>query len=488
VTAATLSRRAGVGVRLPAALVAGALFAGLFAGQLGTAGRPFVVVGLAAIFVPVMIWVRPAAAPPLLVAAAILVDQFPTLPGPKSLALTEKIPLFHGMGGYRPSDLLLIFTLIVYGRKRGTAEVAARPRTPLARAVGWYTVAVVFALLYGVGTGGLPNVALTEARPFLYLATTYLVVSTFVTTRRTIDAVLWAFVVAEIVRAIQTVLLFVSVRHTFPRPEAILGHEESFFFGLYALLTVGLHLYGIEGRLRTTATWFLPIVIAADLSNGRRTAWLILPVGLLVVMVVGMVARPERRRFLRRFTIGLALVSVVYFPAYWNKTGGLAQPARAFHSAVSPDPRDASSNLYRVQEDANLKYNIKLAGPIGRGFGHRIDYALPIVDISDIDPYIAYIPHNGVWWVFLRLGVPGAVAFWVLLGIAAVTACGLARSVERRLGLIGMLGACAVPAYALLGYNDQGFFYFRVAFVMGALLGLVEAARRLEAEAAEETA
>ena len=47
---------------------------------------------------------------------------------------------------------------------------------------------------------------------------------------------------------------------------------------------------------------------------------------------------------------GLAValvVSAVYFPAYWNKTGGLAQPARALRSMVAPDPRDALSDLYR---------------------------------------------------------------------------------------------------------------------------------------------
>jgi hypothetical protein len=36
-----------------------------------------------------------------------------------------------------------------------------------------------------------------------------------------------------------------------------------------------------------------------------------------------------------------------------------------------------------------------------------------------------------------------------------------------------------VVAYAFEGHTDQGFFYYRVAFVMGTLLGLAEAARRM---------
>src|SRR6185437_2628038 len=176
------------------------------------------------------------------------------------------------------------------------------------------------------------------------------------------------------------------------------------------------------------ATTLLPVVFAADLANGRRTAWLILPVGVIIAIVTGAVALPAKRRFLAQLALVVVVFSAIYFPLYWNKSGGFAQPARAFHSAISPDPRDESSNLYRVQEDANLKFNIRMAPPFGRGFGHRIDYALPIVDISDIDPYIAYIPHNGVWWIFLRLGAFGAGVFWLMVGLGTIAGCRLARS------------------------------------------------------------
>lgn len=480
-TAIAAPRPAPVGRLLPVGLVAGGLFFGLLAAQLSLSGRIALVLGFGVLLLPVLLWLRPDFGPVLLMGAGLAIDQFPALPGPQLYGLTEKIPLFHGLGGYRPSDLLLLLLLLVYLCKRG-ATVAAAPRTTLARAAKWFAAATLFALFYGVGTGGVAPVALTEARPFLYLVAAYLVTASFLTTRRSIERVLWTLVIVEGARALQALVLFASVRTVFPRPESILGHEESLLFGLFVLLTAGLWLYGVEGKLRRTATWLLPLVIMADLVNGRRTAWLILPAGLMVVAAIGIVTMPERRRSLSRVAVVVAIFSAFYFPAYWNKTGGLAQPARAFHSAVAPDPRDASSNLYRVQENENLKYNIRMNGPVGRGFGHRIVYALPIVDISDIDPYIAYIPHNGVWWVFLRFGVAGTIAFWTLLGMAALAACRLAKVRDRSLAVVGMLGACAVPTYALLGYNDQGFFYFRVAFVVGVLFGMLEAARRVAEE------
>ncbi len=87
----------------------------------------------------------------------------------------------------------------------------------------------------------------------------------------------------------------------------------------------------------------------------------------------------------------------------------------AVHSLFSPNPRDASSDLYRVQEDANLKLNIAEGGPLGKGFGVPINYALPIVDIRDVDPLITWIPHDGLLYIPMRMGVLGAIAFWCVL-------------------------------------------------------------------------
>src|SRR5205823_2091297 len=142
---------------------------------------------------------------------------------------------------------------------------------------------------------------------------------------------------------------------------------------------------------------------AANLFNNRRAAWLLLGGGLIVLAVIGYRCLPERRQKLKKVGIGLLLFSAVYMPAYWNKTGALAQPARAVHSVISPDVRDASSNLYRDQENANLKYNIRQAGVLGMGFGVPIDYALPIVDISKEDPNIKFIPNNGVLYIPMRM-------------------------------------------------------------------------------------
>jgi hypothetical protein len=249
------------------------------------------------------------------------------------------------------------------------------------------------------------------------------------------------------------------------------------FFGLFIIATLALWLFEIRGRLRTTATLLLPVVIVGDLVNTRRAAWLILGGALIVFAVIGLVSLPSRRRFLRRALTVLAVISIFYFPAYWNHTGSLAGPARAVHSAIKPNTRDELSDLYRVQENANLKLNIKQGGFLGKGFGVPIDYALPIANINSIDPLIAYVPHDGVFYIFMRMGLLGGIAFWSLLGAAIISGCRLSKSANREVACFGALVACAVVGYALEGYNDQGFFMYRIAFAMGCLLGVAEAVR-----------
>jgi hypothetical protein len=74
----------------------------------------------------------------------------------------------------------------------------------------------------------------------------------------------------------------------------------------------------------------------------------------------------------------------------------------------------------------------------------------------------------------MRLGIFGAIAFWSVIGIGIVTACRLARAKDRELALFGALTVAALLGYVFMGYNDQGFFFYRIAFVIGALLGIAD--------------
>jgi acyl dehydratase len=451
---------------------------GIAAGEVAVAGKAGALPAFAVIVLPVIAWRRPQVAPAVLLFAALTIDQFPNAIDTTAANVTGNVPLFHGLGSLHlaPADLLLLAAGML-ALVRRSAQPA--PPAPLSAAALGICGAVFVGVAAGMLHHGDVRVMFMETRPYVYLVATYLIARTLLTDRRAIHQLLWAIVIAEAFKSVQALAIFRTARHMDPRPEAVLGHEDALFLGIFVLLTASLWLFDVRGRLRTAATWLLPLVLAADLANTRRAAWLVLGGGGLVAAVIAAKWIPQRRLPLMRVGAVVLVVCAVYMPLFWNKSGGLAQPARAVRSIVSPGTRDASSDLYRVQEDANLKLNIREGGPLGRGFGVKIDYPLPIADISGLDPLIAYIPHDGVLYVLMRMGIAGGVALWTLVGVGIICACRLARSRERELAAVGALVAAMLIGYAMEGGIDQGFFFYRVGFVVGTLLGAVEAARRL---------
>lgn len=486
--------RGGVGLALKAGLLllGGGLLFGFLAGDFAASGHSAEVLALAGVLIPVAVWHRPQLGPVVLLTAAVLVQQVvdtgitvteagvgivPNAPPPP---ITSHIPLFQGLGSIHlePADLLLLMVAIVY-IARTDAATRCWPRSHVSRAMAALLGCVVLGIFIGMSHHGAIRESLMEARPYVYLASCYVLTAVLVRTRSAIRTVLWAFVIACGLRALQGIYVFIQIMSWKPRPESVLSHEDAYIFGVYILLVAVLWLFDLRGSLRKTATWLLPLIILANLANDRRAAWLLLGGGLLTMGAIGYRALPHRRLQIRRVVMVLLAFSAVYLPLYWNKTGTLAQPAVGLRSEISPNTRDSASDLYRVQEDANLKLNIKQGGVLGKGFGVPIDYALPIVDLSKVDPEIKYVPHNGVLYILMRMGILGAIAFWSLLGTAIVAGCRLARSVDREIAAVGALVACSMVAYALEGATDQGFYFYRIAFLTGVLLGLAEAARRI---------
>jgi hypothetical protein len=437
-----------------------------------------------------VVWRHPASAVIMLLGGVLLVEQFP-VPGLPSW--TDSVPLFTSLsqgasisGLYvNPVELFMGMVVVVWLMRSTALRGFGLPRSPLAAAMAVLLVLVAIAWVRGIGHGGNLTASLWELRPWLYLAIAYVLASQLLTNRRQLAAVLWTLVLVTGLKGLQGSYFLISTLGRPTRPDALLAHEEATFFGLYVALTVGLWLFGIRGRLRAVATLLLPAVVLADLGNHRRAAFPILGAAVLLVVVVAAVRLPERRRLIAIVSALTALAGAAYIGAFWNGNGTLAQPARALRSVISPDARDQLSNQYRVLENANLGLAIKHSVPLGQGFGVPIDYSIPITDISNVDTFIRYVPHDGILYVWMRMGVPGAVAFWMVIASALIAACALTRSRHRGVALLGALAGAAVVAHVIEGYYDLGLFWFREAIVVGALLGAVEAARRMEAAGRE---
>jgi hypothetical protein len=432
------------------------------------------------------LWRWPRAGLVALLAGTTLIEQFQYTFGPAKGPVYKgpfNIPLFHSLskGSFvTPAELLLFVLMVIWLMKGALQHSWQVPRSPLAKSIAAFlAIAVVIGFGLGLVHHGQMKVALWELRPWYCIGLVYLLTSSLFAGRNLLRPLAWTIVLGSGYKSLEGVYnYFVLARRMTPRPEAILGHEESFFFGVFLLATAALWLFQIRGRLRSVATALAPLVLIADLGNARRTGSLLLYVGLAALLAIAYFGMPERRHVLRRLIAVLAIGAAVYLPLYWNNGGTTGQPARAVHSAVAPDARDRSSNGYRDTENANLMFGIHSSRSIGKGFGVPIDNTYGNVDLTTVDSMIAYVPHNGVLYVWYRLGLLGEIALWTIVGFGILAGCKLAKQRDREAAALGAIVACAIICFILQGYNDLGFAYIRIVIFMGFALGALEATSR----------
>ena len=458
-------------------------------GILTVSGHGFVIFFVFALFLPVLFW-RVRAAPVVLF--AVVATSIERFSDPGADAITAKAHLFqsfqeaYGIPGgiISPVELLLLLAILVW-LARGVSERNVRLRaSPLGVGVMVLLAMAIAMELFGMARGGVFNISLWELRPFLYVAATYLLASQLVGSRAALEAVLWGMVIGTGLKGLEGTERVITMANVVPKPEAILEHDESFFFSCFIALTVALWLFGRRGHLRRVATALLPLVLVADLGNNRRAAWVMLPAMLLALGVVTYVRTPARRKLIASVMGVLLVLGTGYVLAFRNSTSLEAEPAHAVWSQFQPDPRDSNSNLYRQLENANLAIDIKATAFTGTGFGVPIAHPIPLYDASNIDPLINFIPHNNILYVWLRLGTLGAIAFWWMIGAALVAACRLARHPDRTLGLFGAVATMAVMAWLVQGWLDVGITSFRIVLLVGSLLGAVAAGHRMAAREA----
>jgi hypothetical protein len=464
--------------------VVGAVLGGVAAGVLTESGQVSVLAVSAGAVLPILFWRVPGAAIPLFVFFGAAIARYGD---PQSTHdFLAKVPMWrslndaaHLSGLYvMPIELVLALALVVWIARDGAARRLQLPRTELAVSLLILLGTGLLAELHGLAAHGDFKISLYELRPFLYLAGGYLLASQCLRSRAALQSVLWAFVLGTAYRGLIGSDLARQVASVYPRPNELLEHDESFFFGLYLVLTVALWVFGTKGWLRRVATALVPLVLYADIANNRRAAWIILPAGLLVVAAVAWIRNPDRRKTISGVLAVLLLLGTGYVFAFRYSTTEVGFPAHAIWSNWQPDPRDASSNLYRQLENEALAADIRQNPLVGTGFGVPFGHGALSFDASSFDPLVFYIPHNSVLWVWVKAGFLGMFAFWWTMAVAVVAAARVARRGDQQAALLATVAIASVAGYFFLGWVDVGLSAVRVAMTVGCLLGAFEAAAR----------
>ncbi len=168
------------------------------------------------------------------------------------------------------------------------------------------------------------------------------------------------------------------------------------------------------------------------------------------------------------------LLGVGYIAAFANATGGLGGPAHAIVSIFRPDVQNAPSNMYRTIENYDLKYTAKQNPLLGAGFGTKFLQPLRLPDISQHDRNYLYIPHNTLYWVWMRLGLIGFLAFWYLLCTTIIRAGIILRSLrDPYLQLTAIYIVGIIFAEIIVAYGDYQLYSFRNVMYIGLLAGIL---------------
>jgi hypothetical protein len=451
-------------------------------------------VGLSAIvLVPALVawlWWAPVRGVYVLFTAAVVQEvAYPATIYPDDIG--QRVPFFEDLAtwthikglSFTMAELFMLLLVAIWLIK-GVADRTLRfDRGTLLRPLGLYGVVLLFAELHGLSSGGDFRTSLWEIRSQAYMLIAYVLACNLIDKRRSVDLLVWSLVVGAGIKGVQgTWRLYISLHGNAHSVESLFPHEQSFYFNAFLCYLPIAFLYGASSRLKKSMAAFFPFVIIASLANQRRAAILALCVAFFLILVVTAAAQPARRRVLVGIFMALALILPPYYAYYSTKSGLLSEPAAAIASAFNPDARDASSDLYRVNEDKDILATMKTSPIYGYGFGKPMLTPYPLADISTVYIFWNIMPHNSILWIWMRLGTVGYLFFWLLIGSAILQVTALTvRLRDPVLKGIALLLLTLIVQEVILGYLDLQWSNYRNLITMGVIFALIGKLPRYDA-------
>jgi len=445
---------------------------------MATGGSPYLVLPFAAAIAGVTLFMWPRLGLFVLFGAAILLEEW-GIAGIEPI--TGQLHFFQNVSGYTPiplrfsiADSLAVLTLVAWLLRRLVGANAPGRLGPL----GWPMIALAafFAsgFVVGVARGGDWNVnaALAELRGPLYLFLTYFLGVNLIREPRHVSILVRMLVVLIAVKAAQGMGNYIEMANGPIWLEAVTAHEDVVFFDLALALAVGAFVMGMRGRLAIALYAAAPMIMATELVTQRRVGFIALAAAFVVLAVLLASVRPQRTLVL--FGAATAFF-LVYAVIAWDQNGLLAQPIRALKGAIDPsslNARDLSSNWWRELENLNISYTLRQLPFTGVGLGQQYLFIREPAELSNFI-YWRYMTHDAVLWVWLKTGIAGFLAFWVLVSQAAIVAGSLFRRLATpQLKLVALIPVLLVVIQVVFSSVDLGLTYSRTMIVLGVSLGL----------------
>jgi O-antigen ligase len=332
--------------------------------------------------------------------------------------------------------------------------------------------AMLFSLVYGLLTGGDFKVSLWEIRALFYMGACYLLATNLLETPGQVRIVTWILIAGIGVKALQGIYRYlVPFGGDLTGIYAVTGHEDALFFDTALILALGFAVYGGPLRQKLLLWGLAPAMLVTLVLTRRRAALVALGVGLVSFLVT---LPPHRRHMLPKLFVPLFLIGLLYVGVFYNNTESpLGRPVQLIKSIYAPDnARDLSSNVYRDIEQYNVLLTIRQNPLVGVGFGNKYAQPVPLTPIEF--PLRDWIPHNEIWWIWLKMGSIGFVIFWMFIATAIIQGSLILRKLrDPYFQALAAMIIAFVLMQVIIAYADLQLTFYRNMVYLGVMLGVL---------------
>jgi O-antigen ligase len=436
-----------------------------------------------------LIWRRPVFGVYVVLAAALVLEQYDIagLVAP----LTGQLPFWLNINSWtglswltaNPLELLLGWTaLAAYAQARRTAGTPFQ----LGRLGGvllLFLGAMGVSLVLGLLSGGDFKVSLWEIRALFYMGICYLLATNLLRSPGQVRIVTWIVILGIGLKAVQGLYRYlVPFGGDLTGVYAVTGHEDALFFDTALILAAAFAVYGGPIRQRLVLWGLTPFMLVTLVLTRRRAALVALVIGLVSFLVT---LPPGKRALLPKLFVPLFLLGGLYVGVFYNSDSPLARPVQLIKSVYAPDdPRDVSSNQYRDYEQYNVLLTVRHNPLLGVGFGNKYEQPYPLVPIEF--PLRDWIPHNELWWLWVKMGSLGFVIFWLFIGSAIVQGSLILRKLrDPYFQALAATIIAFVLMQVIIAYADLQLTFYRNMVYLGVMLGVLVRLEALERGAAD---
>ncbi len=424
-------------------------------------GEPFLGLSLAILLVMVLSWTYRPRATLYLTIFLTMVSDIVTVgwfPFAKNLSSRESISFVADALTISPLDISLTVGFVLTAASQYARTGRLVPPSPLTRPLLVFTAFVVIGFGRGLFLSGRGDtrVAVLEARPLFYILLTFAIAMNVFTERRHLRYAMWwalAGVVVQVLLSIEYVnRLEPAEREAL---ESLNEHGSTLGHNLIIVTAFGVLALGVKAlvpRLLLLAA-LVPTVYVVFISQ-RRSGIAALAIAFAMILVV---LFWRRRAQFWVLTPILVIVGVGYLGAFWNNESSAGFPAQAIKSIIAPGSateEDRSSDLYRVIEGYDINFTIRTNPLLGVGFGKPFYRPVPLPDISFFE-LNAFLPHNALLWIWLKMGFGGFAAMFYFLAKVIVLGSRRLRELPRTIDLVVAQSALLfVVMYTAFTYVD----------------------------------